>query len=173
MSSSIDPGQLEYIREFIGLLSQQVKKCADTQIKKCAEHSEDACKITIQELTLLFLLNERGTLAVKEIACNLQGTSLSTLTRILDKLEEYGYINRVLDQNDRRSFLISSTAKAKSVIESYKQQMQSVAYTMLEALTPTERVILIELYSKIKVNLYKDNSSHTNDEFFPIISPSR
>jgi DNA-binding MarR family transcriptional regulator len=156
MSTPIDPGQLAYIREFITLLGQQVKKCADTQIKKCAEHSQDACKITNQELALLFLLHERGTLAVKEIACNLQGISLSTLTRMLDKLEDYTYIRRDLDRNDRRSFLISSTKKAAEVVDSYKQQMESVAESMLEALTPAERLILIELYSKIKSNLHKD-----------------
>jgi DNA-binding MarR family transcriptional regulator len=165
MSTPIDPGQLEYIREFIALLGQQVKKCADTQIKKCAEHSEDACKITNQELTLLFLLHERGTLAVKEIACNLQGTSLSTLTRILDKLEEYGYLKRELDRKDRRSFLISSTGKAAKVVDSYKQQMQSVAYSMLESLTPAERLILIELYGKIKNKLYKDRSTPQEELF--------
>lgn len=158
MPLPIDQGQLEYVREFISLLGQQVKKCADTQIKKCAETSEDACKITNQELSILFILNEQDTLAVKEIACNLNGISLSTLTRMLDKLEEHGYITRALDRNDRRSFLISSTQKAQHVVESYKQQMQSVAYSILEALTPEERLILIELYAKIRPNLKPCNS---------------
>jgi DNA-binding MarR family transcriptional regulator len=153
MKTPIDQEQIEYIREFIALLGHQVKKCADTQIKKCAQTSQDACKITNQELTLLFLLNERGTLAVKEIACNLDGISLSTLTRMLDKLEEHAYITRLLDKNDRRSFLITPTDKAYGVVESYKLQMQSVAYTMLEALTPAERLVLIELYNKIRQNL--------------------
>jgi DNA-binding MarR family transcriptional regulator len=153
MSTPIDPIQLEYIQEFIALLGNQAKKCADTQIKKCAESSEDACKINNQELAMLFLLSEQGTLAVKEIASHLQCASLSTLTRMLDKLEEHGYIERKLDRNDRRSFLISATEKTSGVIDSYKHQMQSVAYTMLEALTPAERLMLIELYGKIKVNL--------------------
>ncbi|MNI45715.1 transcriptional regulator SlyA [compost metagenome] len=153
MKTPIDQEQLEFISEFISLLGQQVKICTDTQIKKCAEKSEDACKITNQELTLLFLLSERGTLAVKEIACNLDGISLSTLTRMLDKLEEHAYITRVLDRNDRRSFLISPTHKAQAVIESYSEQMQSVAYTMLEALTPSERLTLVELYNKIRKQL--------------------
>jgi DNA-binding MarR family transcriptional regulator len=75
---------------------------------------------------------------------------------MLDKLEDYTYIRRDLDRNDRRSFLISSTKKAAEVVDSYKQQMESVAESMLEALTPAERLILIELYSKIKSNLHKD-----------------
>jgi DNA-binding MarR family transcriptional regulator len=164
MSTPIDPSHLEYVREFITLLSQQVKKCSDTQIKKCAESSEDACKINNQELTLLFLLNERGTLAVKNIACNLQGTSLSTLTRMLDKLEEHEYILRELDPNDRRSFLISATDKTLEVIESYKHQMQNVAYSMLEVLTPAERLMLIELYGKIKFNLCSNLSAQPEEE---------
>lgn len=152
MHIPIEQEQLEYIREFIALLSNQVKKCADTQIKMCADINKDNCKITNQELSLLFLLCERGTLAVKEIACRLEGTSLSTLTRMLDKLEEHAYITRVLDRNDRRSFLISPAHKAYKVVESYRQQMQTVAFTMLEALTPSERLALIELFGKIRKN---------------------
>ncbi|MBP1992050.1 MarR family winged helix-turn-helix transcriptional regulator [Paenibacillus eucommiae] len=172
MQTPIDPGQLEYIREFIALLGQQVKKCTDLQIKKCAELSVDACKINNQELSLLFLLNERGTLAVKEIACSLECTSLSTLTRMLDKLEEYGYINRKLDCNDRRSFLISPTQKIAAIVESYQEQIQSVAYTMLEALSPAERLTLIELYGKIKGNLSRSDSNYISEELLSFSPPS-
>ena len=161
MHTPIDQGQLECVREFIALVSQQVKKCADTQIKKCAESSDDPCKITNQELTLLFLLSERGSLAVKEIASHLEGVSLSTLTRMLDKLEEHGYVTRTLDRKDRRSFLIGPTDRAHEVVASYKQQMQSLAYVILEALTPSERWTFIELYMKIRANLYKRSPEST------------
>lgn len=163
MPSPIDQGQIEYVREFIALLGKQVKQCADTQIKKCAESNEDACKITNQELSILFMLNEQASLAVKEIAYNLNGISLSTLTRMLDKLEEHSYITRLLDRNDRRSFLISPTQKAQLVVESYKRQMQSVAYSILEALTPAERLILIELYAKILPNIKLCNSPEVDE----------
>ncbi|SRR5712692_4984953 len=71
---------------FVFFLSDMVNEQQwnfEQQMKGC--HPED--------VRVLFLWMEpRGPLMVKDIAHELNGVSLSTLTRILDRLEQQGYI---------------------------------------------------------------------------------
>jgi len=74
--------------QFVFFLSDMVNEHQwnfEQQMKGC--HPED--------VRVLFLWMEpRGPLMVKDIALELNGVSLSTLTRILDRLEQQGYISR-------------------------------------------------------------------------------
>jgi DNA-binding MarR family transcriptional regulator len=154
MSSSVDRDQLGFVREFLLFMGRQVKKCTDTQIRQCAEDREP-CKMTNQEFALLFLLMEKGPMAVKDLASGLGNVSLSTLTRMLDKLEENGYLTRSLDRNDRRSFIIYPTEKSKELAGAFRQRVEGLAEAVLEGLTAAERLMLVELFAKIQTNLTK------------------
>lgn len=67
---------------------------------------------------LLFALWQGDGIAIQELA---KRTALkkSTLTSMLDRLEQDGWISRVHDQNDRRSILIYLTDKHKKWQERY------------------------------------------------------
>lgn len=140
------------VREFIVDIGKRLNRCAEQNQKRCSEQL-DAGKVSSQEFALLLALTEHGTLAVKDIAARLSGISLSTLTRMLDKLEENGFITRALDPGDRRSFLITGTGKAHQAAEAYTRQMDRVAASMLDALEPPEQAMLVELFGKIRTHL--------------------
>jgi DNA-binding MarR family transcriptional regulator len=140
------------VREFLADVGKRLSRCAEQNQKRCSEQL-DAGKISSQEFALLLALTEHGTMAVKDIAARLSGISLSTLTRMLDKLEENGFVTRALDPEDRRSFLISGTGKAIQAADAYTRQMDCVASSMLEALEPSERELLIGMIGKIRARL--------------------
>ncbi len=130
--------------QFVFFLSDMVNEQQwnfEQQMKGC--HPED--------VRVLFLWMEpRGPLMVKDIALELNGVSLSTLTRILDRLEQQGYIRRMLNPQDRRSFQVIPTEQGQQTIESFLQEWRTVAQNVLGALTPIEQLVLIELLNKVQ-----------------------
>ncbi len=141
----LNPEQLADVRDFIMFLGEK--------FKNSTADFEDFSKCSIQEITVLKILAQRGSLVVKEIACRLNNISLSSLTRVLDRLEESEYITRTLNREDRRSFRIQLTEKGGKLAEAYQHKFELMAQGVLEALTPAERMILIELYSKVRAKL--------------------
>jgi DNA-binding MarR family transcriptional regulator len=129
---------------FVFFLSDMVNEQQwnfEQQMKGC--HPED--------VRVLFLWMEpRGPLMVKDIALELNGVSLSTLTRILDRLEQQGYIRRMLNPQDRRSFQVIPTEQGQQTIESFLQEWRTMAQNVLGALTPIEQLVFIELLNKVQ-----------------------
>ncbi len=128
---------------FLGGMVNEQQWHFEQQMEGC--HPED--------VRILFLWMEpRGPLMVKEIARELKGVSLSTLTRMLDRLEQHGYIRRMLNPQDRRSFRVEPTERGQQAVETFLQHWRVVVQDVLGVLTPTERLVLIELLNKVQQN---------------------
>lgn len=129
---------------FVFFLSDMVNQQQwnfEQQMKGC--HPED--------VRVLFLWMEpRGPLMVKDIAHELNDVSMSTLTRVLDRLEQHGYIRRMLNPQDRRSFRVTPTEQGQQTIETFMQEWRTVAQNVLGALTLTEQLVFIELLTKVQ-----------------------
>lgn len=69
---------------------------------------------------ILFALWQKDNIPIQELA---KSTALgkSTLTRMLDKLEETGHLVRIFPSNDRRKVLIQLTEKNKKMKTTYEQ----------------------------------------------------
>ncbi|HEX2915547.1 MAG TPA: MarR family transcriptional regulator [Chloroflexia bacterium] len=141
----LDLEQISDVRDFIMFLGEK--------FKNSTENFEDFSKCSIQEITVLKILSQRGPLVVKEIARRLNNISLSSLTRVLDRLEDQGYITRTLNREDRRSFRIELTSEGNKLAEAYQHKFELMAEGVLQALTPAERLILVELYAKVRAHL--------------------
>jgi len=141
----LDQEQVLNVRDFIMFLGEK--------FKNSTEDFEDFSKCSIQEITVLKILANRGSTVVKDIAVRLNGVSMSSLTRVLDHLEENGYIERKLNREDRRSFVIELSGKGSLLAEAYQHKFEQMAEATLEALTPAERLILVELYTKVRSKL--------------------
>jgi DNA-binding MarR family transcriptional regulator len=66
------------------------------------------------EINALANLGEGGTLNVRQVS-ERTGTRSSTLTGVLDRLENRGYLSRELDPGDRRSFRLPLTETGQAV----------------------------------------------------------
>ena len=71
-------------------------------------------RLTAAETNALANLADRGALSVSQLSAA-TGTKASTLTNVLDRLEQRGYLVRELDATDRRSFRLVLTASGSAV----------------------------------------------------------
>ncbi|UCG32972.1 MAG: MarR family transcriptional regulator [Phycisphaerales bacterium] len=75
---------------------------------------------------ILFVLWREDGIAMNELARR-SGLGKSTLTSMLDRLEEAGYVTRVPSREDRRQFLIRRTEKDKALERVYVEVSQEMA----------------------------------------------
>ncbi len=71
-------------------------------------------KLSAAEINALANLGEGGTLNVRQLS-ERTGTRASTLTGLLDRLEDRGYLTRELDPGDRRSFRLPLSEAGQAV----------------------------------------------------------
>ena len=86
--------------------------------------------LSAAEINALANLSEGATLNVRQLS-ELTGTRASTLTGLLDRLENRGYLTRELDPEDRRSFRLPLTERG-----------QATATRVLTAIADLERAAL-------------------------------
>ena len=142
MEHDLDSSQTRAVLDFMLFLN-------DT-LSRTSQHFEDETLCSPEEANIISLLSRRGPLMVKEIAQAMPGMDPSKLTRVLDSLEKQGYATRTLNREDRRSFLVTPTERGMQLLETFTAQLQGLAQGMLTILTPTERLVLVELFTKIQ-----------------------
>ncbi|MGO8946523.1 MAG: MarR family winged helix-turn-helix transcriptional regulator [Ktedonobacterales bacterium] len=142
--SKPDPEQVRVVFEFMMFLG-------DT-LSQSLQRFENTTTCSPAGVDVLRVLAGRSPLAVKEIARSIPGLSLSKLTRVLDELETEQFVTRSLNRQDRRSFLVTPTEQGLLLIGGFLQGLDSIAQSMLAALTPTERLMLVQLFAKIRAS---------------------
>jgi DNA-binding MarR family transcriptional regulator len=139
-----DPQQVRAALDFVMFLGDGLARRS-----QCFEEEADSSP---EEIGVMSVLAQRGPLMVKEIAQARPALRLSKLTRVLDSLETQGYITRTLNREDRRSFTVTLTEPGRLQFGKFVQNMDTLVQGILIALTPTERLVLIELFAKIRAN---------------------
>jgi MarR family transcriptional regulator, organic hydroperoxide resistance regulator len=89
--------------------------------------------LSAAEINALANLGEGGTLNIRQLS-ERTGTRASTLTGLLDRLENRGFVTRELDPGDRRSFRLPLTEAG-----------QAAAARVLAAIADLEREALARL----------------------------
>ena len=144
MEQDSDSSQARAVLDFMLFLN-------DT-MSRISQHFESETLCSPEEANVIALLSRRGPLMVKEIAQAMPGMDPSKLTRILDSLEKQGYATRTLNREDRRSFLVAPTERGMQLLETFMYQLKELAQGVLTPLTPIERLMLIELFTKVQTN---------------------
>ena len=109
-------------------------------LQRATHHTLHALSVALADLNLsaaeinaLANLGEGGTLSIRQLS-ERTGTRASTLTSLLDRLENRGYLARELDPADRRSFRLPLTEAG-----------QTAAAQVLAAIADLERSALSRL----------------------------
>src|SRR6266436_10282711 len=144
MEHDLDSSQARAVLDFMLFLN-------DT-LSRTSQHFEDETLCSPEEANIISLLSRRGPLMVKEIAQAMPGMDPSKLTRVLDSLEKHGYATRTLNRGDRRSFLVTPTEQGMQLLDAFTEHLKTLAQDVLVPLTPAERFILVELFTKIHAN---------------------
>jgi DNA-binding MarR family transcriptional regulator len=86
---------------------------------------------------IMFVLWQQDDISISELA---KKTSLgkSTLTSMLDRLEEMGYVTRIRSEEDRRSVLVKRTDKDESWQEVYARVSQDMGRLYYDGFSESE-----------------------------------
>ena len=93
--------------------------------------------LTAAEINALANLADRGALNVRELSAE-TGTRATTLTGVLDRLENRGYLARELDATDRRSFRLPLTEAGQEVAGRVRAAVSDIERDALARLSPTQ-----------------------------------
>ncbi len=151
IEQNLDASQSHAVLDFMLFLN-------DT-LSRTSQHFENETLCSPEEANVISVLSRRGPLMVKDIAQAMPGIDASKLTRILDSLEKQGYAIRTLNRGDRRSFLVTPTERGMLLLATFMHQLETLTHDMLATLTPTERLILVELFTKIQTNWTRTSDS--------------
>ena len=101
---------------------------------------------------ILFVLWRKDNIPIQRLV---RETSLSksTLTFILDRLEDAGHIKRVHSKEDRREILIQLTEKDRSLIETYAEVSEKITAIACRGFTEEELDDLEDKLRRILSNL--------------------
>lgn len=76
-----------------------------------------------------------------------------TLTRIVDRLEEAGWIERRSDPADRRARILHLTDKSRGIVTRLTANVEALFEEMLDGFDPGERVMFANLLDRIATNI--------------------
>jgi len=94
--------------------------------------------MSMTELVVLWKAHHAGARRVTSLADDL-GVAPSTLTGVLDRLVDQGYLERDRDPDDRRAVVMKSTEKLGEMIRTLKQQSSRTLEKALRKLPPQAR----------------------------------
>lgn len=101
---------------------------------------------------ILYVLWEQERLSITELA---KHTSLAktTLTSMLDRMEETGLVERIPDTKDRRQIFIAISGKAKRYKKIYNQISEKMNSIFYKGFDEKEILLLEKMLSRIIENL--------------------
>jgi DNA-binding MarR family transcriptional regulator len=105
--------------------------------------------ISVPQFHALVLLQERGALALSELAHCL-GISAPSATSIVDRMEEHGYASRVRDAADRRVVHVGITDQGRAVVEEMMGTQRDHTLRLLELMTKEELQAVTQAISAVQ-----------------------
>jgi len=110
--------------------------------------SENIKNLSFMDLHLIGIAHENPDYILREIRDILQ-VPQTTLSSIISRLENQGYIRRVINHRDMRSFSIEVTEKGRQMYEEHKRNDREKAEQILLMLDEDERDDFIRLFEKV------------------------
>jgi DNA-binding MarR family transcriptional regulator len=101
---------------------------------------------------ILYVLWEHDKLSITEIG-KLTSLAKTTLTSMLDRMEESGLVERIPDKENRRQIFIQITEKAKAYRDKYDAVSEQMNQLFYEGFTEEEVEAFEVLLRRIKANL--------------------
>ena len=114
--------------------------------------SEKLGGLSFIDLNVISLAENNPDMIIKEIR-NYLKIPQTTLSSIVAKLEKRGFINRVINRRDLRSFSLEITKKGKEIMEEHKRIDLEQAEKIVLALEGKERDTFVKLFEKVGLKL--------------------
>jgi len=111
--------------------------------------------LTRAQSRVLAYLTWKGEMNQARLAELLDITPIS-LTRLLDRMEACGWLERIASGEDRRAFVIRLTRKARAIFPRVLEVGDEVAEEGLRGLSGAERETLIRLLQRVRSNFVEE-----------------
>ena len=105
-------------------------------------------ELSQQEFRLVAAIGHKGSAIMSDLA-GILNVPLSTATHTVDKLVAKELVERGRADRDRRIVLVELSEKGRRLHQSCLECQLAMGRTMLEALSPGEREIFLELMAKM------------------------
>jgi DNA-binding MarR family transcriptional regulator len=105
-------------------------------------------ELSLQELKVIDFIGQRESPIMREVSEYMQ-VAVSTMTGIIDKLENKGLVKRERNNEDRRIIQVVLTNKGRKLVESYVENYMELSRRMLLALNDSEQAQYLDLTRKI------------------------
>jgi len=139
------------IQQILGYLLNTISKL----IKRTMDNNLNEYNITTSQWAVLKLLDTKIQLTQTQIAKELLGDK-ATAGDIILRLYEKNYVEKSIDKNDKRMYVVSLTPKAKNLINDMEKKAIKVTNKALEGLDYNDIQILNKSLNQIINNLSKE-----------------
>lgn len=112
----------------------------------------DEVQLTPEQFFILLRLYMKDGQTQRELADKILNDH-PNITRLIDKLEKSAYVRRISDAKDRRSFLITLSAKGRALCESRVPLIKKERARLLKGLTEDELKVFQSILRRIETNL--------------------
>ncbi|BDC50490.1 MarR family transcriptional regulator [Bryobacterales bacterium F-183] len=119
---------------------------------EAVSHSPLDVELSPREARVMFMLGEKREMIMTDLAAKLPAP-LSTVTRILDRLEKKQLVERLRPDADRRVVVARLSQGGKNLHDSFLAMELQIASRMLAPLSNGEREMLLELLEKLTQSL--------------------
>lgn len=143
-SAAYEPPLESQLKELISHFDVLYRRLAIARPATAASEVE----ISRQEIRVVVTLGSKGTTIMSDLARALN-LALSTATNTVDKLVSKDLVERTRVDEDRRIVQVGLSEKGKRLHDAFQECQLAMGRTMLEALSPGEREIFLELMAKM------------------------
>lgn len=114
------------------------------------DHRLPDVELSPREIRVLLLLGAKGNVIMTDLAAAVPAP-LSTVTRIIDRLENKKLVERYRSRDDRRIVVVRQARKGRLLHDRFRQKQLEAAARMLRPLNAGEREALLALLSKLSL----------------------
>ena len=120
-----------------------------TESRRLTKEEARKHDLTGPQLSVIKLLAGIGDLSLTELSESMQ-TKNSTVTGIIDRMENAGLVRRIRSETDRRVVMIRLTPKGRTLAGSIPIEPMQAFRRALETLTGPEQKTLLKILSKLE-----------------------
>jgi DNA-binding MarR family transcriptional regulator len=121
---------------------------ASIELKKTFARHLGPLQLKAVEFSILVLVASNDEVNQKQLGAALD-VSAPNMAVTLDRMVERGWVERVRSTQDRRAQIIHLTAQGRELVQRAEKIARTMEHTALQALSPAERALLIELLLKV------------------------
>ena len=125
------------------------------RFKQTEELFATRLEVSERELALLRTLAAEGPMITKRLGARFK-VPVSTMTGLVDRMEQKGLVRRVRGRRDRRSIELEATPAGALALREHDRGTEAIATAMLDALTMRDQRALMTILRRVRAAIEAD-----------------